>query len=181
MNKLTLAAVAFLTVATASAAEEAPMSVHDFTMKDINGKPKPLSDYKGKVLLIVNVASRCGYTPQYEGLEKVYEKYAPQGLVVLGFPSNDFMGQEPGTEAEIKTFCETKYKVTFPLFSKIKVKGKDKEPLYKHLTEGRGEVSWNFNKFLVDRSGKVLTHFESKDAPESATVTDAIETALAQK
>src|SRR5688572_25920000 len=117
-------------------AEEGPVasSVHDFTMKDIDGKEVALSSYKGKVALIVNVASRCGFTPQYEGLEALHRKYEGRGLVVLGFPANNFLRQEPGTDAEIKTFCSTKYDVTFPLFSKISVKGKDKHPLYKHLT-----------------------------------------------
>ena len=159
-------------------------SVLDFTMKSIDGQPAPLSAYKGKVVLIVNVASRCGYTPQYEGLEAVYRKYKDRGLVILGFPANNFGGQEPGTDEEIKTFCSSKYNVTFPMFSKISVKGGDQAPLYQFLTDTKtnsaagGEIKWNFTKFLVDRSGKVVTRFEPAVTPESAEVTGAIEKAL---
>lgn len=166
--------------------QEAPMpaSALDFTMKDIDGKDTPLSTYKGKVVLIVNVASKCGYTPQYAGLESLYKKYAGQGLVVLGFPANDFMKQEPGTDAEIKTFCSLKYNVTFPMFSKIVVKGKNKHPLYAFLTgkdtnpNFAGEISWNFAKFLLGRDGKVIARFDPGDTPESPKVLKAIESAL---
>src|SRR6185295_8406742 len=143
-------------------------SVHEFTLKSIDGKTTPLANYKGKVVMIVNVASRCGYTPQYTQLEAVYAKYKDQGLVILGFPANNFMGQEPGTDEEIKTFCSTKYNVTFPLFSKISVKGDDKAPLYQFLTDKTanpttgGEIGWNFTKFLVDRDGKVIQRFDTK-------------------
>ncbi|HEY8458980.1 MAG TPA: DUF1573 domain-containing protein [Blastocatellia bacterium] len=159
-------------------------SVLDFTLKNIDGKETKLSDYRGKVLLLVNVASQCGYTPQYEGLQAIYSKYGSQGLVVLGFPANNFGGQEPGTNEEIKQFCTVKYKVTFPMFAKISVKGADIHPLYKFLTsketnpEFGGDIKWNFNKFLVDRNGKIIARFESGDKPESEKVTQAIEKAL---
>ena len=140
-----------------SAAKE--KSVYEFTMKDIDGKDVKLETYKGKVALIVNTASQCGYTPQYEGLEKIYGKYKDQGFVVLGFPANNFGGQEPGTNAEIKEFCTLKYKTTFPVFAKISVKGEDQHPLYKYLTSAEtnpkfaGDIKWNFNKFLIDKIG----------------------------
>src|SRR4051812_27128977 len=143
----------------------------DFKVKDIDGKDVNLADYKGKVVLIVNVASKCGFTPQYEGLEKVYEKYKDQGFVIVGFPANNFHAQEPGTDAEIKTFCSTKYNVSFPMMSKISVKGDDKHPLYKFLTEPAtdgdfaGEIGWNFTKFLVDRNGAVMARYGSKTTP----------------
>jgi len=166
----------------ASVHTSAATSVYAFTMKDIDGKSVPLDTYKGKVLLIVNVASRCGYTPQYEGLQKIYDKYKAQGFVVLGFPANNFMGQEPGTDADIKAFCSTKYNVSFPMFSKISVKGGDKHPLYKYLTEESGQfagdVKWNFGKFLIGKDGTILARFDSGDKPESETVTKAIEAAL---
>jgi glutathione peroxidase len=166
------------------APESAYTSVYDFTMNDIDGKPVKLDAYKGKVVLLVNVASKCGYTPQYEGLQAIYAKYKDRGFVILGFPANNFLGQEPGTNEEIKQFCALKYNVTFPLFAKISVKGEDKHPLYKFLTdkttnpEFGGEISWNFNKFLVDKNGKILARFSSGDKPESEKVTQAIEQAL---
>jgi len=147
-------------------------SVYDYTMKSIDGKPVALSSFKGKVVLLVNVASKCGFTPQYTGLEALYEKYKGQGLVITGFPANNFMSQEPGTDAEIKTFCSTKYNVSFPMFSKISVKGDDKAPLYQFLTDATanpatgGEIQWNFTKFLVDRNGKVIQRFEPNVTPE---------------
>ena len=154
-------------------------SVHEFTLNSIDGKPAPLAAYQGKVVLIVNVASRCGFTPQYTGLEALYEKYKDRGFVILGFPANNFGGQEPGTNEEIKTFCSTKYNVTFPMYSKISVKGDDKAPLYQFLTTATGsEIQWNFTKFLVDKSGKVVARFEPKVTPESADVAEAIEKAL---
>jgi len=162
-------------------------SVLDFKMKDIDGKDIKLNKYKGKVLLIVNTASKCGYTPQYEGLQAIYEKYNKQGFYVLGFPANNFGEQEPGTETEIKEFCESKYKVTFPMFAKISVKGDDQNPLYKFLTAKEtnpsfaGEIEWNFNKFLVDKNGKIVARFKSKDKPESEAVTSAIEKYLKEK
>lgn len=141
-----------------------------------------LAPYRGKVMLIVNVASKCGFTKQYEGLQTLNEKYGPRGLMVLGFPSNDFKGQEPGTEEEIVEFCQGRYGVDFPLFAKISVTGEDKAPLYKYLTEGdhpaKGEVGWNFNKFLVDREGNVVAHFESKVTPEDPLLVAQIEMLL---
>lgn len=155
-------------------------SFHDFTMKDLYGKDKALSDYRGKVVLVVNVASQCGYTPQYEGLEKLHEKYGAKGLVVTGFPANDFGAQEPGTDAEIATFCTSKYGVKFPMFSKITVKGNEKHPLYGFLTKAApaGEVQWNFEKFLVGKDGQVVGRFMSDVTPESDTLVQAIEKAL---
>ena len=164
-----------------------PKSVLDFTMRDIDGKDVKLKKYKGDVLLLVNVASKCGYTPQYEGLEAVYEKYKGKGFEILGFPANNFGGQEPGTEAEIKEFCTSKYHVTFPMFAKISVKGEDADPLYKFLTSKEtnpnfaGDITWNFNKFLVDRKGNVVARFTSKQKPESDEVTAAIEKYLTMK
>ncbi|MEO8043064.1 MAG: glutathione peroxidase [Acidobacteriota bacterium] len=162
-------------------------SILDFKMKDIDGNDVKLKKYKGDVLLVVNTASKCGYTPQYEGLQATYEKYKDQGFYVLGFPANNFGGQEPGTEKEIKEFCESKYKVTFPMFAKISVKGADQDPLYAYLTgketnpEFAGDITWNFNKFLIDRKGKIVARFSSKDKPESEAVTQAIEKYLAIK
>ncbi len=162
----------------------AEKSVLDFTLKNIDGKETKLSDYRGKALLLVNVASKCGYTPQYEGLQAIYAKYRDQGLVILGFPANNFGGQEPGTNEEIKEFCTLKYKVNFPMFAKISVKGADIHPLYQFLTsketnpEFGGDITWNFNKFLVDRNGKVIARFETREKPEGEKVTQAIEKAL---
>jgi glutathione peroxidase len=158
--------------------------LYGFTMADIDGKDLSLSSFSGKVLLLVNVASRCGFTPQYEGLEKLYEKYRGRGLVVLGFPANNFLSQEPGTNAEIKTFCTTKFNVTFPMFGKISVKGKDQHPLYTYLTSDKtnpgfsGDIGWNFTKFLADRSGHVVARFDSRAKPDSKEVIQAIEAAL---
>jgi glutathione peroxidase len=159
-------------------------SVYEFTLNSIDGAPLPLQKFEGKVMLIVNVASKCGFTPQYEGLEAAYEKYKDQGFVIVGFPANNFMAQEPGTNEEIKTFCSTKYNVKFPLYSKISVKGEDKAPLYQFLTDSNanpktgGEIKWNFTKFLVDRHGKVIARFESAVKPDSPEITAAIEKAL---
>jgi glutathione peroxidase len=180
-----------LTWANKSAANEsvkmAEKSVLEFTMKNIDGKDVKLDEYRGKVLMIVNVASKCGYTPQYEGLESTYRKYKDQGLVVMGFPANNFLGQEPGTNEEIKTFCKTRYDVTFPMFAKISVKGDDIHPLYRFLTsketnpEFSGDISWNFNKFLVDRTGKVVDRFSTREKPESEKIALAIEKTLKQQ
>jgi len=159
-------------------------SVHEFTLNSIDGRPAPLSAYQGKVVLIVNVASRCGFTPQYAGLEALYEKYKDRGFAILGFPANNFGGQEPGTNEEIKTFCSTKYNVTFPMYSKISVMADDQAPHYQFLTDKQanpatgGEIQWNFTKFLVDKNGKVVARFEPKVTPESPDVTGAIEKAL---
>jgi glutathione peroxidase len=156
----------------------AASSVYEFSPKSIDGKVAPLSAYKGKVLLIVNVASKCGYTPQYAGLEALYRKYKDRGLVVIGFPANNFGGQEPGSDEEIKQFCTRTYNVTFPMYSKVSAKGSDIAPLFQFLTQGTGEVRWNFTKFLVDGDGKVIGRFEPGVAPESAELTSAIEKAL---
>jgi glutathione peroxidase len=164
-----------------------PATPLDFTVKDIDGKDYDLGQLKGKVVMFVNVASKCGFTPQYEGLEKIYEKYKDQGFVIVGFPANNFKSQEPGTNEEIKQFCSSKYHVTFPMMSKISVKGEDIHPLYKFLTEEptagefKGEIGWNFTKFLIDRNGTVYARFASKTKPEDDALTAAIEKGLAAK
>jgi len=171
--------VMFMTAAISSAT-----TIHDFTLNSIDGQPTSLGQFKGKVVLIVNVASRCGFTPQYVGLEALYNKYKDRGLVILGFPANNFLRQEPGSNEAIKAFCSTKYHVTFPMFAKVSVKGADKTPLYQFLTDKKadpatgGEVGWNFTKFLADRNGKVIARFASRVEPESAELTRAIEAAL---
>ena len=158
--------------------------IHDFKVADIDGNDANLADYKGKALLIVNVASKCGFTPQYKGLENIYRQYKDKGFEILAFPSNDFMGQEPGTNKEIKTFCQLNYQVSFPLFSKISVKGEDIHPLYKFLTEKStdpkfaGSITWNFNKFLIDRKGNIVNRFDSREEPQSPEVIRTIEEAL---
>jgi glutathione peroxidase len=164
----------------------AASNIYDFTLPSIDGKPMPLADFKGKVVLVVNVASRCGFTPQYSALEALYEKYKDQGFVIVGFPANNFGGQEPGSNEEIKTFCSRKYNVTFPLYSKVSVKGNDQTPLYQYLTKQTGpsiagEIKWNFTKFLVDRNGNVVQRFESAVTPESKDVVSAVEKQLSQK
>lgn len=157
-------------------------NIGDVTVKDMNGKEVNLADYKGKVLLIVNVASKCGYTPQYEGLEKIYEKYKDRGFEILGFPCNQFGGQEPGTNSEIKEFCSTNYGVTFPLFNKIEVNGPNRSPLYEKLTGNsiteQGDIKWNFEKFLISKNGDIVARFRSKVTPESDEITGAIEQEL---
>jgi glutathione peroxidase len=159
---------------------EAPLQ--NIPMKDINGKDTSLKDYAGKVILLVNVASKCGNTPQYAGLQALYEKYKEKGLVIIGVPSNDFAGQEPGTAEEIKAFCTQTYGVTFPLMAKVHVKGKDKCALYAALTGSSapfpGEIKWNFGKFLIDRNGQVIKRFEPSVKPETPEVAQAIEAAL---
>ena len=181
------AALAFVAtpVGTRSvAADPAPKSPLDFTVKNIDGKDVPLSKYKGQVVMIVNTASKCGFTPQYDDLEAIYEKYKSQGFVVLGFPSNDFGHQEPGTDSEIKTFCTSKHNVKFDMFSKIDVLGEGQAPLYSFLTgkdtdpKFAGKISWNFNKFLIDRNGNVIARFESVVKPTSAAVSIPLEAAL---
>lgn len=162
---------------------ELATNLYDFTLTDIDGKPVKLEKYKGKVLLIVNVASKCGLTPQYNGLQKLYSENKDKGLVVLGFPANNFGGQEPGTEEEIKTFCTTNYNVTFPMFSKVSVKGNDTHPLFKWLIASSDrpteEIEWNFAKFLVGRDGKLVKRFSPRETPDSETVKTAVNKALA--
>lgn len=157
----------------------AETSVYDFTMNSIDGKPVALSQFKGKVVLFVNVASKCGYTPQYTGLEALYHKYKDHGFVIVGIPANNFGQQEPGTDSEIKQFCSRTYNVTFPMMSKVSVKGGDITPLYAYLTRTKGgDVKWNFTKFLVGKDGQILDRFESAVKPDSAEMTSAIEKAL---
>ena len=160
-------------------------SLYDIKLKDIDGKDTTLAAYKGKAVLIVNVASKCGYTKQYSGLEATYQKYKDQGFAILGFPCNQFNGQEPGTNEEIKQFCSSKYGVTFPLFDKLEVNGANRHPLYVALA-GKdspfpGDIKWNFNKFLVGKDGKILKRFDSGVKPDSEELTKAIEAALAAK
>src|SRR5881397_374033 len=176
--------LAALVCASALAAEKMN-NLREIPLKDINGKETSLKAYDGKVLLVVNVASKCGYTPQYESLEAVYQKYKERGFAVLGFPCNDFGAQEPGTNEQIKQFCSSKYNVTFPLFDKLHVKGPEQHPLYAALT-GKdspfpGDVKWNFGKFLISRDGKILKRWDSKATPDGKEITEALEAALAAK
>jgi len=186
---LTLVAVLGVFVVVTFAAEEKPKEVPavlDFTMDSLDGKPVPLSKYQGKVVMIVNTASKCGNTPQYEGLQNLHEKYGEKGLAVLGFPSNEFNKQEPGTNEDIAAFCKKNYGVTFDLFSKIIVKGEGQASLYKHLTSAEtnpgspGEIKWNFEKFLIGKDGKIAARFAPKTKPESEEVVKAIEAELAK-
>jgi glutathione peroxidase len=183
---LTAAVVlSFLLMQTALAQSPSapPAGPLDFTVQNIDGQATDLSQFKGKVVMIVNVASKCGFTPQYAGLESLYEKYKDQGFVIIGFPANNFHSQEPGTNLEIKTFCTGKYNVTFPMMAKISVKGDDKAPIYKYLTETPkggipGEITWNFNKFLIGRDGQVIARFPSNVKPDGAVVIGAVEGAI---
>ena len=168
-----------------AAAVAGERSIYEFTMKSIDGQPAPLAKYHGKVVLLVNVASRCGFTPQYAALEKVYEQFKDRGLVIVGVPANNFGGQEPGSDQEIKTFCSTKYHVTFPMMAKVSVKGEDMAPLYGYLTDKGanpatgGDIQWNFTKFLVGPDGRPAARFEPNVTPDSPEVTAAIEKELA--
>jgi glutathione peroxidase len=170
-----------------SSQQDKPMAsarIYEFTMKTIEGKTKSLSDYAGKVLLVVNVASECGYTPQYKDLEEVYRKYHESGLEILGFPANNFGAQEPGTDQEIKEFCTTNYGVTFDMFSKISVKGDDQHPLYTYLTTQTkfpGPVKWNFQKYLVNRKGEVVAMIPTKIKPTEAEIMKQIEQLLSEQ
>ncbi len=183
---ISLGLALFASIANTAAAgpDGGKASVYDFIAEDIDGTPQSLSVYKGKVLLIVNVASKCGFTYQYEGLEKLYETYKDRGLVILGFPSNDFLGQEPGSEEEIKNFCTLTYGVSFPMFSKLTLKGGKAHPLYKYLTSKEtngkfaGAITWNFNKFLIGRDGSTVARFSSKDEPTGSSMIAAVEAAL---
>lgn len=166
-----------------STADTTANSVYDFKPTNINGEETSLSQYKGNVLLIVNTASECGYTPQYEGLQALYENYSKDGFNVLGFPANNFGGQEPGTDEEIKQFCKVNYDVSFPMFSKISVKGEDQHPLFEYLTSAdnpdfTGEIKWNFEKFLISKDGTLLHRFRSDAKPQSNEIKRAIEKAL---
>ena len=179
--KFILTATALLMI-TATAFSAEPASLLEIPLKDIDGKDTSLKAYQGKVMLVVNVASKCGFTPQYEGLEAIHRKYRDQGFTVLGFPCNDFGNQEPGTVEAIKEFCKSTYDVTFPMFDKLHVKGAEQHPLYAALT-GKdapfpGPVKWNFGKFLVGKDGKIVKRFDSNVTPESTEVTSAIEAAL---
>jgi len=178
---LLLVSITFLQALIAGAAD----SIYDIPLKDIDGKDTTLKPYQGKVLLVVNVASKCGFTPQYTALEALYQKYKDQGLVVCGFPCNQFGGQEPGTDAEIKQFCTSKYDVTFPMFDKLEVNGANRHPLYVVLAGADspfpGNIGWNFTKFLIGRDGKILNRFNSPVKPDSPEVRGAIEVALAAK
>ncbi|HVN48912.1 MAG TPA: glutathione peroxidase [Bacteroidota bacterium] len=158
--------------------------LYSFVMKTIDEKEKPLSEYNGKVLMIVNVASKCGNTPQYKALEQLYEKYKAMGFMILGFPANNFLWQEPGTDSEIKQFCTLNYGVTFDMFSKIDVKGKNQHPLYQYLTKETpvsGTVEWNFQKYLVDRHGNVVEKFSPKTLPDDPNIIAAVEKLLREK
>jgi glutathione peroxidase len=179
--KIVLIFAAVMCAAQIALADKEP-ALQNIPLKDINGKDTSLKDYSGKVILLVNVASKCGNTPQYDGLQALYAKYKDKGFVIIGVPSNDFGGQEPGTPEEIKSFCTDTYHVTFPLMAKVHVRGKDKCALYAALTDSDapfpGEVKWNFGKFLIDRNGQVMKRFEPKVKPETPEVVQAIEAAL---
>lgn len=181
MKPFALLAALFVMLAPALRAD----SLYDIPLKDIHGKETSLAPYKGQVMLIVNVASKCGFTPQYTALEAVYEKYKDKGLVVLGFPCNQFGNQEPGTDDEIELFCTSKFNVTFPMFDKLDVNGANRHPLYVALAGEKspfpGDIKWNFNKFLIGRDGTILKRFDSKFTPDSPEVIAAIEAALAAK
>jgi glutathione peroxidase len=175
--------ILMLCAACASLSAE-PKSIYDFNLRSIDGDHVSLKSYQGKVVLLVNVASKCGFTPQYAALESVYEKYKDRGLVIVGIPANNFAQQEPGTDEEIKKFCSNKYNVTFPMMSKVSVLGDDKTPLYVFLTDKSvnpqigGDIKWNFTKFLFDRNGNPVARFEPNVTPDSPQVTAAIESAL---
>jgi glutathione peroxidase len=181
-NAVVLAAFLMVQIPVSAQTKEKQMetqpALYSFTMKTIDGNEKKLSDYKGKVLMIVNVASKCGHTPQYKGLEALYEKYKDRGFMILGFPANNFLWQEPGTDSVIKQFCTTTYGVQFDMFSKISVKGKDQNPLYHYLTKESpvpGAVQWNFQKYLVDRKGNVVEKFAPGTEPTEKEVIAGIE------
>ena len=173
-------AIMALLAASGAAKGDNVVSFYDLTANTLDGSPMKLSEYKGKVLVVVNTASECGFTPQYAGLEQLYEGYKAKGVVVLGFPSNDFGGQEPGTAEEIKTFCEKKYHVTFPMFAKVKTKGDGQSPVYAFLADKDGAPKWNFHKYVVGKDGQVRAAFPSAVKPESDELKTAIETALKQ-
>lgn len=183
MKQIIIALFVIGTLLVAQTKKETGMQpFYSFTMKTIDGKEKSLADYKGKVVMVVNVASFCGFTPQYKNLEAIYKKYKEQGFVVLGFPANNFGKQEPGKEEDIAAFCERNYGVTFDLFSKISVKGDDMHPLYQYLTKETGEdIGWNFTKIVIDKEGNISARYASRVKPDSKEVTAKIESLLAQK
>lgn len=170
---------------TASFTDNQETGFYNFNVKNIDGEEVSLSDYKGKVVLVVNVASKCGYTPQYEGLQNIYEQYKEDGFVILGFPANNFKGQEPGSNEEIKQFCKLEYGVDFPMFSKVSVKGDDQAELFSYLTtqpnpDFEGEIKWNFEKFLIDENGSLKRRFRSDVKPESEELINAIRKELSE-
>ncbi len=175
-----LAAAAAISVASAAFSAQPTMSFHELQSKRLTGEPVNLSEYKGKVLLVVNTASKCGYTPQYAGLEKLWGEYKDKGVVVLGIPSNDFGKQEPGTAEEIAQFCEQRYQVTFPMLEKVSTKGPEQSPIYEFLARKHGAPKWNFHKYLVGKNGQVLAAYPSSVEPDSAELKSAIEKALAE-
>jgi glutathione peroxidase len=181
MNKIIMIISLLIVIATFQAEEQSMNSICDFEMINIQGDTLKLSEYAGKVILVVNTASKCGFTYQYEGLEKLYKTYKDSGFVILGFPANNFLKQEPGNNEEIAEFCSINYGVTFPMFSKISVKGKNMHPLYNYLTskdtnpEFGGKITWNFNKFLISKEGKIINRFGSREKPESKKIIEAIE------
>ncbi len=172
---------------SAKTSMETAKSIYEINVTDIDGNDVNLGKYKDKVIMFVNTASKCGYTPQYKGLQAIYDKYKERDFVILGFPANNFGGQEPGSNEEIKEFCTLRYKVTFPMFAKISVKGNDKHQLYQYLTSEKtnpkfaGDVTWNFNKFLANHKGEIIARFSSKETPESKEVKNTIEKALDEK
>jgi glutathione peroxidase len=178
MRTLTvLSTLAAVTLGSAALAEPV-MSFFELKPNRLNGKQESLSGYKGKVLLVVNTASECGFTPQYAGLEKLHQEYKDKGVVVMGFPSNDFGGQEPGTSEQIAQFCERKFKVTFPMFEKVKTKGEGRSPVYEFLARKHGEPQWNFHKYVVGKDGQVKAAFPSSVKPDSAELKKALDGAL---
>jgi glutathione peroxidase len=193
INPVLIIALTILFISSQRASADEPKAPAEaasplaFVVKDIDGNDTDLAQFRGKVVMLVNVASKCGLTPQYAGLEKLYQEHKDQGLVIIGFPANDFKNQEPGTNLEIKQFCTGKYNVSFPMMSKVAVTGEEKHPLYKLLTESEtagehaGEIKWNFTKFLIGRDGKIVARFEPKTTPQDPAVVEAVETALARQ
>lgn len=180
-NRIAILGGILMSLSTHAATDVAKSSLYDFSVKTLAGESVKLDKYKGKPLLVVNVASECGYTPQYEGLQKIYDRYKAQGFVILGFPSNQFGAQEPGTNSEIAAFCDRKFHVKFPMFEKADVKGPAQQPLYSWLQRNAAtheDVAWNFEKFLISKDGKIVGRYKSKVTPESEELTKAIETAL---
>jgi glutathione peroxidase len=184
MNMLMLTLTAVTSLFNTSTVVDSEANIYKYNVKNINLNDVELSDYKGKVLLIVNVASKCGFTNQYEGFQKIYEEYKDQGFEILGFPCNDFGGQEPGTNEEIQEFCSLNYSTSFPMFDKVKVKGKEKHPLFEMLTNnsvtGKSNIKWNFEKFIIDKEGNIVDRFRSATKPDSKKVVSVIERELSK-